>query len=140
VDGAPIGLGFRVPCTIVSPWTVGGHVATETFDHTSLIRFLEQRFGVMEPNISDWRRQATGDLTSAFQFGQARPFPAGNQALTVPSTTLTLVSAQHEVAANPAPTVPAVNTPPVQDATTRTGYLRPAPSATPSGAGSPAVS
>ena len=49
VDGVPIGLGFRVPCIVVSPWTVGGYVATETFDHSSLIRLLEQRFGVMEP-------------------------------------------------------------------------------------------
>jgi phospholipase C len=130
VDGAPIGLGFRVPCTIVSPWTVGGYVATETFDHTSLIRFLEQRFGVMEPNISAWRRQTVGDLTSAFQFSQPVPFPASNQALSVPSTTVTLLTAQKEVADNPPPTVPAVNTPPVQDPTTRTGYLRPAPSAT----------
>jgi phospholipase C len=108
-------------------------VATETFDHTSLIRFLEQRFGVMEPNISEWRRQTVGDLTSAFQFSQPRPFPAGNQALTVPSTTVTLVAAQQEVATNPAPTVPAVNTPPVQDTTKGKDYLRPAASpATPS--------
>ena len=75
VDGVPIGLGFRVPCTIVSPWTVGGYVATETFDHTSLIRFLEQRFGIMEPNISAWRRQTVGDLTSAFQFSRTAPVP-----------------------------------------------------------------
>jgi phospholipase C len=128
VDGVPIGLGFRVPCTIVSPWTVGGYVATETFDHTSLIRFLETRFGVTEPNISAWRRQTVGDLTSAFQFSQPRPFPAANQALTVPSSTLTLVAAQQEVANNPAPTIPAVNTPPVQDTTSRTGFLRPSAS------------
>ena len=129
IDGAPIGLGFRVPCTIVSPWTVGGYVATETFDHTSLIRFLEQRFGIMEPNISAWRRQTVGDLTSAFQFSQSAPFPASNQALSVPSTTVTLLAAQKEVADNPPPTVPAVNTAPVQETTTRTGYLRPGPAA-----------
>jgi phospholipase C len=127
VDGVPIGLGFRVPCTIVSPWTVGGYVATETFDHTSLIRFLEQRFGIMEPNISDWRRQTVGDLTSAFQFGRPAAFPAYNEALSVPSTTVTLLSAQQEVADNPPPTIPAVNTPPVQETTSRTGYLRPGP-------------
>jgi phospholipase C len=127
VDGAPIGLGFRVPCTIVSPWTVGGYVATDTFDHTSLIQFLEKRFGVNEPNISAWRRATCGDLTSAFQFGSSAAFPSGNQALTVPSTTVTLLSAQKEIAGNPAPAVPAVNTPPVQQTTKRTGYLRPAP-------------
>jgi phospholipase C len=127
VDGAPIGLGFRVPCTIVSPWTVGGYVATDTFDHTSLIQFLEKRFGVTEPNISAWRRATCGDLTSAFQFSTSAAFPSGNTALTVPSTTVTLLSAQKEIADNPAPTVPAVNTPPVQQTTKRTGYLRPAP-------------
>lgn len=125
LDGAPIGLGFRVPCVIVSPWTAGGHVATETFDHTSLIRFAETRFGVTEPNISAWRRSAVGDLTSAFQFSRRAPFPRFNQALSVPATTRTLLTAQQEVAGNPAPVVPAVNTPPVQDPTTRRGHLRP---------------
>jgi phospholipase C len=132
VDGVPIGLGFRVPCIIVSPWTVGGYVATETFDHSSLFRFLETRFCVPEPNISAWRRATVGDLTSAFQFSHRAPFPASNEALSVPATTVTLVSAQNEIANNPGVTVPAVNTPPVQEITSRTGYLRPSPSATPS--------
>lgn len=61
VDGLPIGLGFRVPMIIISPWTVGGYVCSETFDHSSLIRFLERRFGVREPLISDWRL-ATRDI------------------------------------------------------------------------------
>ena len=55
-DGRPIGLGPRVPMTIVSPWTVGGHVCSEVFDHTSVVRFLERWTGVDEPNISPWRR------------------------------------------------------------------------------------
>jgi phospholipase C len=111
------------------PWTVGGYVATETFDHSSLIRFLETRFGVAEPNISAWRRATVGDLTSAFQFSHRAPFPASNEALSVPATTVTLVTAQKEIANNPGVTVPAVNTPPVQETTSRTGYLRPSPSA-----------
>ncbi|MBP2474277.1 phospholipase C [Crossiella equi] len=73
VDGQPIGLGFRVPATIVSPWTVGGHVNSQVFDHTSVIRFLETWLGVREPNISAWRRTACGDLTSVFDFGTGRP-------------------------------------------------------------------
>jgi phospholipase C len=67
--GLPIGPGFRVPCIIVSPWTTGGVVATEPFDHTSILRFLERVTGVMEPNISAYRRRRFGDLTSAFRFG-----------------------------------------------------------------------
>src|SRR5262249_43281236 len=64
----PYGLGVRVPLLIVSPWSTGGWVCSETFDHTSLIRFIEARFGIDEPNITPWRRAVCGDLTSAFDF------------------------------------------------------------------------
>jgi phospholipase C len=66
--GEPVGLGPRVPLTIVSPWTRGGWVNSQLFDHTSVLRFLEKRFGIAEPNISPWRREVCGDLTSAFDF------------------------------------------------------------------------
>jgi phospholipase C len=64
----PIGPGFRVPMIVVSPWSTGGFACGETFDHSSTIRFMERLFGVREPNISDWRRKTSGDLTSAFDF------------------------------------------------------------------------
>lgn len=54
--------------TVVSPWTVGGHVSSVVADHTSVLRFLERWTGVAEPNISAWRRSVCGDLTSAFDF------------------------------------------------------------------------
>src|SRR5215468_7805910 len=75
VQGLPIGAGFRVPCIIISPWTAGGWVCSDPFDHTSVLRFLEKFTGVREPNISDWRRKTFGDLTSAFRFDAmaARP-------------------------------------------------------------------
>jgi phospholipase C len=66
----PIGLGFRVPMLVVSPFSRGGFVASQTFDHTSTLRFLETRFGVQVPNLSSWRRSVTGDLTSAFNFAK----------------------------------------------------------------------
>jgi phospholipase C len=66
--GEPVGLGARVPLLVVSPWTRGGWVCSEVFDHTSILRFLERRFGVAEPNISPWRRAVCGDLTSMFDF------------------------------------------------------------------------
>jgi phospholipase C len=53
---------------VVSPWSKGGYVCSETLDHTSIIRFMEARFGVREPNISPWRRAVSGDLTAAFDF------------------------------------------------------------------------
>jgi len=64
----PIGLGTRVPFLAISPWSKGGYVNSQVFDHTSTVRFIEQRFGVFEPNISPWRRAVVGDLTSMFNF------------------------------------------------------------------------
>ena len=76
----PYGLGQRVPMLVVSPWSKGGYTCSEVFDHTSIIRFIEQRFGVREPNISPWRRAICGDLTSAFDFSHrdtaVPPLPA----------------------------------------------------------------
>ena len=68
VDGLPVGLGPRVPMTVISPWSRGGWVNSQVFDHTSVLRFLELWTGVAEPNISDWRREISGDLTSCFDF------------------------------------------------------------------------
>ncbi|HVT76657.1 MAG TPA: alkaline phosphatase family protein, partial [Acidimicrobiales bacterium] len=65
----PIGFGFRVPTLVISPFSRGGYVCSETFDHTSTLRLLEKRFGVEVPNLSVWRRTTAGDLTSAFNFG-----------------------------------------------------------------------
>ncbi|MFF1819910.1 phosphocholine-specific phospholipase C [Kribbella sp. NPDC058245] len=67
----PYGLGPRVPMFVISPWSTGGYTCSEVFDHTSVIRFMEKRFGVHEPNISPWRRAICGDLTSAFDFDTA---------------------------------------------------------------------
>jgi phospholipase C len=64
----PIGLGFRVPMTVISPLSVGGYRSSQVYDHTSMIQFMEQIFGVEEPNISEWRRQTCGDLTGALNF------------------------------------------------------------------------
>ena len=62
------GLGPRVPMYVLSPWTRGGWVNSQVFDHTSVLRFVERRFGVAEPNISPWRLAVCGDLTSVFDF------------------------------------------------------------------------
>jgi phospholipase C len=68
VDNLPYGLGPRVGMIVLSPWSKGGFVCSQVFDHTSIIRFIERRFGVTEPNITEWRRAVCGDLTSAFDF------------------------------------------------------------------------
>ncbi|MFZ2872548.1 phosphocholine-specific phospholipase C [Zavarzinia sp.] len=67
-DGKVYGPGARVPCFVVSPWSRGGWVNSQVFDHTSILRFLEARFGVAETNISPYRRAICGDLTSCFDF------------------------------------------------------------------------
>ncbi|WP_441249763.1 phosphocholine-specific phospholipase C [Kitasatospora sp. McL0602] len=67
-QGRAIGLGNRVPLWAISPWSRGGYVNSQVFDHTSVLRFLEVVTGVQEPNISAWRRSVCGDLTSCFDF------------------------------------------------------------------------
>jgi phospholipase C len=74
-----IGLGFRVPMVIASPWSKGGWVNSEVFDHTSTLQFLENFLNkktgkkVLESNISDWRRTICGNLNSVF-----RPYHTSN--------------------------------------------------------------
>lgn len=71
--GGPIGLGYRVPLIVASPWTRGGNVCSQVFDHTSILMFLEKflqhKTGkeIRESNISEWRRTVCGDLTSVFR-------------------------------------------------------------------------
>jgi len=111
VDGvsAPIGLGFRVPCIIVSPWTVGGFVCHDTFDHTSVLQLLEQVTGVSNPNISAWRRQTTGDLTAALGAFPGRRFPR------LHGTTAALELAEQQVQKFALPPIPGASQPfPVQ--------------------------
>ena len=68
IPNGPIGLAQRVPFVAISPWSKGGYVNSQVFDHTSVIQFIEKRFGVFERNITPWRRAVAGDLTSVFNF------------------------------------------------------------------------
>jgi phospholipase C len=72
----PIGLGFRVPMIVVSPFARGGLVCSDVFDHTSTLRFIETRFGAEVPNLTEWRRSVTGDLTSTLNITPDRSLPA----------------------------------------------------------------
>ena len=104
IYGVPIGAGFRVPCIIVSPWTAGGWVCSQPFDHTSALQFLEKFTGVREENISAWRRQTFGDLTSAFRFGDERAAQP-----TLPDTNNILEAVRYEAANLPNPIFPGTN-------------------------------
>jgi len=101
IGDVPIGCGYRVPCIIVSPWTAGGWVCSEPFDHTSVLQFLERFTGVREDNISDWRRETFGDLTSAFRFDGTK---AGRPDL--PKTDDIVKAAQYEISHFPQPVLP----------------------------------
>jgi len=76
---APVGMGFRVPMIVASPWSRGGWVNSQLFDHVSAIQFLEKflntKFGttIVEENISSWRRAISGDLTSVFRPFDGKP-------------------------------------------------------------------
>jgi phospholipase C len=97
----PIGLGFRVPMHIVSPFSRGGFVSSDLFDHTSVLRFIETLFGAEVPNLSAWRRATVGDLTSAFNF------KSPDQSIpTLPSTIPAIPQIIQECTANLAGTNP----------------------------------
>ncbi len=106
----PWGLGPRVPLYVVSPWSKGGWVNSEVFDHTSVGRFIEKRFGVTIPGISPWHRAVCGDLTSAFDFTtpNQQAFPR------LPDATGSMaIVAEHRQRPKPAP--PSVPASPVQE-------------------------
>ena len=110
VGSTPIGMGPRVPMTVISPWSTGGLVNSQTFDHTSPLQFAELVTGVQCSNISAWRRQIAGNLTSAFNFGNSPvAFPT-----TLPSTAA-LVTAANNQESLPKPTVPSTGTLPAQE-------------------------
>jgi len=97
----PIGLGFRVATIVISPWSQDGWVSSEVFDHTSMLRFVETRFGAPVPHLSPWRRSTTGDLTSTLRLNQHNTsFP------TLPSPQSTFDRQEKNCATLPAPTVP----------------------------------
>ena len=83
IGGLPIGFGPRVPMIICSPWTRGGFVDSNSYDHTSMLRFLETWTGVKAPNVT--RLAALGDRRPDRGLrlrapGLLRPGPAGHGA------------------------------------------------------------
>jgi phospholipase C len=110
----PYGLGIRVPMIVISPWSTGGWVCSELFDHTSLIRFIERRFAggradLIESNVTPWRRAICGDLTSAFDFARPNAAPAA-----LPDTAA-YEPQNHERHPDFVPTPPAQQALPVQE-------------------------
>ncbi len=100
----PWGLGPRVPMYVISPWSKGGWVNSQIFDHTSVGQFLETRFGIAIPAISPWHRAVCGDMASAFDFIS----PNDSKVPALPDTTgsATLVAMAAKLPKPVAPDVP----------------------------------
>jgi len=65
-DIPPDGLrGFRVPCLVVSPWSRRGYVSSELFDHTSVLKLIEDRWGLAPLTVRDAN---ANDLADALDF------------------------------------------------------------------------
>ena len=67
------GPGTRVPTIIVSPHAKRGHVDHTRYDTTSILKFIETRFGLRPLGTRD---AAASDLSNAFDFTAARGRPA----------------------------------------------------------------
>lgn len=59
------GYGFRVPCLVISPFARAGYLDAVTNDHTSILKFIEARFGLSPLSTRD---AAANDMGEAFQF------------------------------------------------------------------------
>jgi phospholipase C len=94
---------------VLSPWSTGGWVCSQTYDHTSIVQFVEKRFGVHNPNVSPWRRAVCGDLTAAFDFTRSNP-----AAPALPGTG-GYVPPNHDNPGNYVPTPPATGSLPKQE-------------------------
>jgi len=117
-EPGPYGVGLRVPMIVISPWSKGGYVSSEVFDHTSIIRFIEARYAeqnpvLIEQNITPWRRAVAGDLTSAFDF--RRP---NNKVVALPNTSGYIPPNQDRYP-DLVPPVPSNQVMPVQETGTR---------------------
>jgi len=86
----PVGLGFRVPALVVSPFSAGGWVSHTPFDHVSTHKLIESVFltpGALVAgglHVSKWRSALVGDLSTALPalHGPVTAMPA------LPTTTM----------------------------------------------------
>ncbi|VTU18121.1 phosphocholine-specific phospholipase C [Variovorax sp. RA8] len=113
----PWGLSSRVPMYVVSPWSKGGWVDSQVFDHTSVGMFLEKRFGFTVDAISPWHRAVCGDLTSCFDF--VRPNDPVFPQLPDTSNWAAINAAQRLLPTAPITTAPATPQPLFQEAGVR---------------------
>jgi phospholipase C len=80
------GYGPRVPLLIISPYAKGGYVSHTQYEFSSLLRFVELRFG-LQPLTS--RDSGAGDMTDSFNFSQAPLAPLNLGQRNCPSFSIT---------------------------------------------------
>jgi phospholipase C len=117
----PLGLGVRVPMLVISPFSRGGHIASEVFDHTSQLKLVAERFGVQIPNVSVWRRDTVGDLTSTMF--QSKPTTAVPDlpatAVVMPDSGSCAATSQDTESGGATPTIPTQQSMPNQQGGSR---------------------
>jgi phospholipase C len=69
VDAAFALRGFRVPCMIVSPFAAPGAIAQGVYDHTSVLKMIEWRWGLPSLSVRD---AAANNLAEALDFSLVR--------------------------------------------------------------------
>jgi phospholipase C len=82
----PFGLGPRVPLLVISPYAKPGYVTHSVTDHTSVLKFIEMRYG-LQPLTS--RDAGAGSLLDSFDFTQSPQPPLILQPQTCPASTYT---------------------------------------------------
>ncbi|MGN6353960.1 MAG: phosphocholine-specific phospholipase C [Parafilimonas sp.] len=93
----PVGLGFRVPLVIASPWSRGGWVNSEVCDLTSPIQFMEHFLShktgrkIYSNEVNGFRRAVCGNLTSVF-----RPYNGEDITLPTPVNRIPFLESIHK--------------------------------------------
>jgi phospholipase C len=75
------GLGPRVPLLIISPYAKRGYVSHTVYDHTSVLKFIETRYGLQ---VLTSRDAAASNMLDSFDFDQAPQPPLLLQSRTCP--------------------------------------------------------
>jgi phospholipase C len=65
-------LGFRVPAAIVSPYAKPGFICSETYDHTSILRLIEDKWNL--PSLTKRDAAARNPVLEALDFGHPPAF------------------------------------------------------------------
>jgi len=65
--------GFRVPAIVVSPYARRGYVASNTYDHASVLRFIEDHYGLAPVAVRDANAASIGEVLDLSSASYAAP-------------------------------------------------------------------